>query len=49
MLTGPFRWVVSEVKLKSVIDREFSFDQAREALLYSQSGRAKGKIVIRVN
>jgi NADPH:quinone reductase-like Zn-dependent oxidoreductase len=32
-----------------VIDREFEFDQAKEAFEYQQSGQHLGKIVIRVN
>jgi len=35
-------------KLKAIVDRTFGLEQVREALAYSQSGRAKGKIVIRI-
>jgi NADPH:quinone reductase-like Zn-dependent oxidoreductase len=35
-------------KLKAIIDRTFGFEQAREALDYSETGRAKGKIVIKI-
>jgi NADPH:quinone reductase-like Zn-dependent oxidoreductase len=35
--------------VKAIIDRTFNFDQTKEALLYSKSGRAKGKIVVRVS
>ncbi|HKQ87429.1 MAG TPA: NAD(P)-dependent alcohol dehydrogenase [Candidatus Acidoferrales bacterium] len=35
-------------KLKPVVDRTFSFEQAREALRYMENGRHFGKIVIRV-
>lgn len=35
-------------EVKPVIDRVFSLDQVKEALLYSQSGHAHGKIVLRV-
>jgi NADPH:quinone reductase-like Zn-dependent oxidoreductase len=35
-------------KLKPVIDRVFPLESTREALIHSQSGRAKGKIVISV-
>jgi len=34
--------------VKPIIDRTFTFDQAKQALLYSKSGRAKGKIVIEI-
>lgn len=35
--------------VKAIIDRTFNFDQTKEALLYSKSGRAKGKIVVKVS
>lgn len=35
-------------KLVPLIDRIYPLDQTREALLFSQSGRARGKIVIQV-
>jgi len=35
--------------VKPIIDRIFAFDQAKQALIYSKSGRAKGKIVIRMS
>jgi NADPH:quinone reductase-like Zn-dependent oxidoreductase len=34
--------------MKPVIDRVFSFDEARDALMYMESGAHFGKIVIRV-
>jgi len=34
--------------IKPVVDRSFSLDEVRQALDYSQSGRARGKIVIKV-
>jgi NADPH:quinone reductase-like Zn-dependent oxidoreductase len=34
--------------IKPLIDKVFSLDQAQEAFDYSQSGRAKGKIVVKV-
>ena len=36
-------------KIHPVIDREFTFDQAKEAYEYMQSGRHFGKIVIKVD
>ncbi len=35
--------------VKTIIDRTFNFDQTKEALLFSKSGRAKGKIVVKVS
>jgi len=40
--------LVSDGKLKPIIDRVFPLAETKQALLYSQSGRAKGKIVISV-
>ena len=34
--------------IRPVIDRVFPFEQTNEALAYSETGRAKGKIVIKV-
>jgi NADPH:quinone reductase-like Zn-dependent oxidoreductase len=34
--------------IKPVVDRSFSLDEVQQALDYSQSGRAKGKIAIKV-
>ena len=39
---------VDSRKLKPVIDRVFTLDQAAEAYEYIQSGRARGKVVIQV-
>jgi len=35
-------------RLKVIIDRVFPLDQTKEALQYSQSGRVRGKIVLKV-
>jgi NADPH:quinone reductase-like Zn-dependent oxidoreductase len=35
--------------VKPILDRTFTLEQAKQALLYSKSGRAKGKIVITVS
>lgn len=40
--------MAAEGKIKAVIDKVFPLAQTKEALLYSQSGRATGKIVISV-
>jgi alcohol dehydrogenase len=34
--------------IKPVIDREFAFGQLPEALAYLETGRARGKVVLRV-
>jgi alcohol dehydrogenase len=34
--------------IRPVIDRTFSLDETKEALAYSESGRARGKVVIRI-
>ncbi|VXC50533.1 Alcohol dehydrogenase GroES domain protein [Pseudomonas sp. 8Z] len=35
-------------RIKPVIDRVFSFDQAKDALAYLAQGRAKGKVVVEI-
>ena len=40
--------LVEQGIIKPLIDRTFSLDEAQAALDYSQSGRAKGKIVVKV-
>ncbi len=39
---------MEQLKIKPVVDKAFSFDQAREALKHLQSGRHFGKVVVRV-
>jgi len=34
--------------IKPVVDKVFSFQQTNEAMAYVESGRAKGKVVIKV-
>jgi NADPH:quinone reductase-like Zn-dependent oxidoreductase len=34
--------------IKPVIDKLFAFEQTNEAMTYVESGRAKGKVVIKV-
>jgi NADPH:quinone reductase-like Zn-dependent oxidoreductase len=48
-------WQLSEIAaliefgaIRPVVDRVFSFDETNEALAYIESGRAKGKVVIKV-
>jgi NADPH:quinone reductase-like Zn-dependent oxidoreductase len=40
--------VIDAGKLRAIVDRVFSFDQSVEALQYLEAGRAKGKVVVRV-
>ena len=35
-------------RIRPVIDRVFPFDQAKEALVYLEKGRAKGKVVVQI-
>lgn len=39
--------ILDDGHIKPVIDQVFSFDQTLEALAYLESGRAKGKVVVR--
>jgi NADPH:quinone reductase-like Zn-dependent oxidoreductase len=40
--------LLSEWRIRPVIDKVFPFDQAREALAYLDKGRAKGKVVVQI-
>ncbi|MNT66908.1 hypothetical protein D3C72_2050070 [compost metagenome] len=40
--------LIESEKIKPVIDRIFSLEDAQKALEYSESGRAKGKIVLKI-
>lgn len=35
--------------IRPVVDRAFPFDSINEAMVYVESGRAKGKVVIKVS
>jgi NADPH:quinone reductase-like Zn-dependent oxidoreductase len=42
-------WMKTEIeaaKIRIVIDRVYSLEQIREAFAYSETGKAKGKVVI---
>ena len=45
---GQIGQLVEQGVIKPLIDRSYALDQVQEAFDYSQSGRAKGKIVIKV-
>jgi NADPH:quinone reductase-like Zn-dependent oxidoreductase len=36
-------------QLSSVIDRRYSLDRIQDAIIYSESGRARGKIIIAIS
>jgi NADPH:quinone reductase-like Zn-dependent oxidoreductase len=40
--------VIDAGKVKAVVDREFPFERAIEALQYLEAGRARGKVVVRI-
>jgi NADPH:quinone reductase-like Zn-dependent oxidoreductase len=40
--------LVEEGAIRPLVDREYPLDQVRDALAYSESGRATGKIVVRM-
>lgn len=40
--------IIENGKIKPVIDREFSFDEAQKAMDYLESGHARGKVVIKI-
>ena len=41
--------LVEEGVLKPLIDKVFPLEQVRDALAYSESGRATGKVVVKVS
>ncbi len=41
--------LMAERKMRSVIDRRFTLDQVPAAMAYSESGRARGKIIVRLD
>ncbi len=45
------QWMIQQIlagRIRIVIDAMYSLDQAREALAYSESGKARGKIVLNI-
>ncbi len=40
--------LLQSARIRPVIDQVFPFDQAKEALAYLEKGRAKGKVVVRI-
>jgi len=49
--TSDMEWMKNQIeagRIRVIIDRVYPLDQIREALAYSESGRAKGKVVLKV-
>jgi NADPH:quinone reductase-like Zn-dependent oxidoreductase len=44
-----FRMWMEDGKLKPIIEKTYSFDQYHEAYEHLSSGRAKGKLLIKIN
>lgn len=45
-------WMQSQIqagRIRIVIDKSYSLDQAKEALAYSETGKARGKIVLKIS
>lgn len=40
--------LIESNKIKPVIDQVFSFQDAQKAMDYSESGRAEGKIILKI-
>jgi NADPH:quinone reductase-like Zn-dependent oxidoreductase len=40
---------VAEGRIRVLIEKVFPLEQAREALAYSEAGRTRGKIVLKVS
>lgn len=48
---GDMAWLTGQIeagRIRVVIDRVFPLDEARNALAYSETGKARGKVVLRV-
>ncbi len=46
------QWMMNQVgagRIKIIIDRTYSIAEAKEALAYSETERAKGKIVLNIS
>ena len=43
------KFLIEDEKIKPVIDKVYSFSDSVEAFIHLASGRAKGKIVIKIN
>jgi alcohol dehydrogenase len=46
---GEIRSMIEDEKIKPIIDKVYSFSESIEAITHLASGRAKGKIVIKIN
>jgi NADPH:quinone reductase-like Zn-dependent oxidoreductase len=49
--TSDMEWMKNQIeagRIRVIIDRVYPLEQIREALAYSESGRAKGKVVLKV-
>lgn len=40
--------LINEGSIRTVVDKVFPFNQLYEALAYEESGRAKGKVVVKI-
>ncbi|MGV3666622.1 MAG: zinc-binding dehydrogenase [Leptospira bouyouniensis] len=40
--------LINEGSIRTVVDKVFPFNQLYEALAYVESGRAKGKVVVKI-
>jgi len=45
---GEIKWLVERGVIKPLVDKVFPLEQVRDALAYSESGRATGKVIIKV-
>jgi len=46
---GKIKSLVEDEKIRPIIDKVYSFSESIEAFTHLASGRAKGKIVIKIN
>ena len=48
LLLAKIAKLIESGKLRAVIDREYNFEDAIDALCYLQTNRARGKVIVRV-
>lgn len=45
---APIASMIEHGQIRPLIDREFSLEQVQDAIAYSESGPAKGKIIVQI-
>lgn len=40
--------LIQDGQIKPIVDRVFNFEDAQDAMVYSESGKAKGKLILKI-